>query len=167
MIFKGECRTVFDNQIVITTEDEEVVEYFKNHMEKPLKVEVKRWRNNRTLAQNALYWACIYDLAKAIRTDRDSLHLLMLKQLQKPVTYAIQKDRMNAWQEIWKTHEIVDEETDEEGNEICIVNCYFGTEYMDTEEFGYLLDMVITQMKEVGIEPPSKEMKNYLDALGD
>lgn len=160
MIFKGTVKGVIDNQIIVSVEDFDVIDYFKNHIDQQLKVEVKKWRSNRTLEQNALYWACVHEIAKSIRVEADLIHLNFLKQTQKPVTLECTKECYKDFKKLYRLCEIVDESEDK-----YILNCYKGTEYMDLEEFGYLLDVVIAEMKEIGIQPISREMKGLLDEI--
>lgn len=158
--FKGECKSIFDNQIVIYTDDEDALNYFREQMGKPLKIETKKWSDKRTLAQNALYWACIHELSKALGITAEQSHLMMLRECEKPETLEIRKESLNLFKEQWRTFEVVDE-TDE----TYIINAYFGSHLMDKEEFGHLLDVVLENMEDCEIAPPSRQMKEYLDAI--
>lgn len=160
MIFRGKIKGVIDNQIVIEVEDYDIVNNFTDLIGQYLKFDTKKWRTNRTLEQNALYWACVHEIAKAITVDIESIHLNFLKQTQKPTTIECVKESLKDFKRVFRLCEVVDEtET------TYIVNCYKGTEYMDTEEFGFLLDLVIAEMKEIGIQPLSREMKRLLDEI--
>ena len=42
--------------------------------------------------------------------------------------------------------------------------CYFGSSTYDTKEFSVLLDGVISEMREIGLQPPpTEEMKRALE----
>ena len=160
MIFRGKIKGVIDNQIVIEVEDFDIINQFKDSIGQFLKFDSKKWRNNRTLEQNALYWACIHEIAKSLKVDVESIHLNFLKQTQKPTTIECIKESLEEFKRVFRLCEVIDEtET------TYIVNCFKGTEYMDTDEFGYLLDLVIQEMKEIGIEPISREMKGLLNGI--
>lgn len=158
--FKGECEGVIGNHIVFSTDDEDVLEYFKEHKNIPLKIETKKWSDRRTLAQNALYWACIHDLSVAMHIDNDMTHLMMLRDAQKPETLEIRKESLNLFKEQWRTFEIV-----KELEETVIINAYFGSHLMDKDEFSHLIEIVLNNMAECDITPPSRQMKEYLDAI--
>lgn len=158
--FKGECKGIIGNQIVFSTDDEDILNYFKEHIGMPLKIETKKWSDRRTLAQNALYWACIHELAKAMRIDAEQTHLMMLRQTQKPETLEIRKESVDAFKEQWRTFEIV-----KELEETVIINAYFGSHLMDKDEFSHLIDVVLAEMEDCDITPPSRQMKEYLDAI--
>lgn len=158
--FKGVCKGIIDNQIIFATDDEDVLHYFKEHIGTPLKIEAKKWSDKRSLAQNALYWACVHELAKVTRLGADQIHLMMLRQTQKPETLEIRKESVNAFKEQWRTFEII-----KENEETVIINAYFGSHLMDKDEFSHLLDVVLAEMEDCDIAPPSRQMKEYLDAL--
>lgn len=165
IFFKGVCKGLIDNQIVLEVEDYDILRYFQDHIGADLKIEVKKWSDKRTLTQNALYWACIHELAKALNVSTEKIHLMMLRQTQKPETLLIRKECLDDFKEQWRTFEIVGYTTNDNGEEMAIINAYFGSHLLDKEEFAHLLDVLIAEMAEVDLRPPSRQMKEYLNVI--
>lgn len=165
--FKGVCKGIIGNQVVFEVDDEDILAYFRNRIDEPLKIETKKWHDNRSLAQNALYWKCIMELSKVAKVKKDDMHLMMLRQTQIPETLEISKDHIEDFREIWRTFEVVGTETNEDGEEMAIINAYYGSHLMDVEEFSHLIDIVIQEMKDCDIDLPSREMRDYLDAFSN
>jgi hypothetical protein len=63
----------------------------------------------------------------------------------------------------WRECEVIGE-IDINGTKAVQMLCYFGSSTLDTKEFSVLLDGVISEMKEIGLETPtSQDMKRVFE----
>ena len=127
--------------------------------------EIKEHKEKRSNNANKLLWDCLGDIAVALRADKWDVYLMMLKRYGK-YTYICAKP--NAVEDIKKQWREVEEigEIDINGQKAVQLLCYFGSSKYNTKEFSVLLDGVISEMKEMGLETPmSEDMQRALKQL--
>lgn len=128
-----------------------------------LDLKVKKHREKRSLNANGLLWKCIGDIADALRTDKWQVYLTMLKRYGK-FTYIVVKEKaVDAVKAQWRECEVIGEIT-VNGQKAVQMLCYFGSSTLDSKEFSALLDGVISEMKEMGLETPMQsDLKRVID----
>ena len=128
-----------------------------------LSIEVKKFRKKRSLDANAMLWACLSELAVAMHSDKWSVYLLMLKRYGKYTYICVRPHVVEAVKAQWRECEEIGV-VDINGEETVQMLCYFGSSTYNTKEFSRLLEGVISEMKEVGLQPPpTKEMQRALE----
>lgn len=113
--------------------------------------ELKEKRKHRSLDSNAYLWVLLDKLAAAIGIDKDELYLQVLERYG-VFTHLIVKsavvDRVKAE---WRTVRELGEVT-VNGQSGIQLQCYFGSSTYDTKEMARLIDGVVSECREVGIE---------------
>lgn len=128
-----------------------------------LSIEVKKFRQKRSLDANALLWHCLGLLAIALRADKWDIYLQMLKRYGKYTYICVKPNVVNAVKAQWRESEVIGE-VNINGQTATQMLCYFGSSTYDTQEFSVLLDGVISEMAEMGLETPtSQEMRRALE----
>lgn len=128
-----------------------------------LDIKVVKHRKKRSLDANALLWACLGDLASALREDKWQVYLEMLKRYGRYTYICVKPGVVDAVKAQWRECEEIGE-IDINGAKAIQLLCYFGSSTYDTKEFSVLLDGVISEMKEIGLAPPpSKHVKEALE----
>lgn len=129
-----------------------------------LDISVKKHRNKRSLNANALLWKCLSDIAVALRSDKWSVYLAMLKRYGCFTYVCVKPSAVEMLKRQWRECEEVGE-IDIHGEKAIQMLCYYGSSTYDTKQFSVLLDGVISEMKEMGLKtPPSQEMLRCLEA---
>lgn len=130
---------------------------------KLLALTAKVYRRKRSLDANALLWHCLGEIANVLRTDKWDVYLLMLKRYGKYTYIVVKENVVEAVKKQWRECEVIGE-IDVNGQKGVQMLCYFGSSNYNTKEFSILLDGVVSEMKEMGIEAPaSKEMRRALE----
>lgn len=140
----------------VTATPEEIEKY----QGKDLDIEFKKHREHRSLDANAMLWACLGEIAEAINTDNWSVYLYMLQRYGKYTYILIAPEAVEAMKAQWRETKIVGEQTVyENGNPKTMIQmlCFFGSSTYNSKEFSRLLDGVISDMKEMGLEVPPDE----------
>lgn len=128
-----------------------------------LDIDVKQYRKKRSLDANALMWACIGDIASALRADKWDTYLRMLKRYGKYTHICVKPSVVDAVKAQWRECEVVGAITINDQEAVQML-CYFGSSTYNTKEFSVLLDGIISEMKEMGIETPMpQDMKRALE----
>lgn len=118
-----------------------------------LAVKATKWRKKRSLDANGMLWACLGQIASALRTDKWEVYLLMLKRYGKFTYIVVRESAVEAMKRQWRESEVIGEVV-VNGQKGIQMLCYFGSSTYDTQEFSVLLDGVISEMKELGLQPP-------------
>lgn len=160
-------KDIFTRKQILSLEVEgdcsELIEKLKDER---ISIEIKKYRKKRSLDANGLLWACIGDIAKAINADKWDVYLTMLKRYG-VYTYGVFKEsKIEQVKKMWRETEVVGE-VNVNGEKGIQMLLYFGSSTYDTAEFSRLLDGVISEMKEMGLQvPASKETQALLEAWG-
>ena len=137
---------------------EEIIKWLFNQDREKL-FEVKEYFENRTNRANRLMWDCLGDLSVALRTDKWSVYLLMLKRYGKYTYVCVKPNVVDAVKKQWRECEEIGE-IDINGQKAVQLLCYFGSHTYNTKEFSTLLDGIISEMKEMDIPTPiDKELE--------
>jgi len=130
---------------------------------KKLKIRAVQYRKKRSLDANALLWHCLGEIATALRADKWDVYLQMLKRYGH-YTYILAKpNAVEGVKEQWRESEVIGE-VNVNGQKSVQMLCYFGSSTYNTKEFSVLLDGVISEMKEMGLEVPMpKDIERALE----
>lgn len=118
-----------------------------------LVLKVSKWREKRSVDANRMLWACLGQIASVLRTDKWEVYLLMLKRYGKFTYIVVRESAVEAMKRQWRESEVIGEVV-VNGQKGIQMLCYFGSSTYDTQEFSVLLDGVISEMKELGLQPP-------------
>lgn len=141
----------------------ELVDKLKDEL---LSIDIKKYRKKRSLDANGLLWHCIGEIANALRTDKWEVYLMMLKRYGVYTYGVFRENKIEHVKKMWRETEVVGE-VDINGEKGVQMLLYFGSSTYDTAEFSRLLDGVISEMKEIGLQPPtSGEMRRLLEEWG-
>lgn len=121
-----------------------------------LNIKATKYRVKRSLNANALLWKCIGDIASHLNADKWDIYLQMLKRYGKYTYICVKEKVVDAVKEQWRECEVIGEVTIN-GQKAIQMLCYFGSSVYDTKEMSVLLNGVIAEMEEMGIETPEDE----------
>ena len=146
---------------IINSEDFKTAhESIKNEM---LDIKVGKHREKRSLDANGMMWACIGEIATKLNTDKWSVYLKMLRDYGKFTYICVKPSAVDAMKKQWRECEEIGT-ININGTEATQLLCYFGSSTYDTKEFSVLLNGIVSEMRELGLQPPpSNEMKRSLE----
>lgn len=122
---------------------------------KTLEVEIKQFRQKRSLDANSYFWVLLSKMADVLKTTKDELYLQMLDRYG-VFTFIVVKPSMvekvkAQWRTIRELGEIY-----VNGKSGVQLMCFFGSSTYDTKEMSFLIDGVVQECKELGIETMTK-----------
>ena len=151
-------------EITLSFPNAAVVDSVKKYGDKLLNVEIKPFRNARSLEANAYMWELIGQIAGALVNDSDTIYENMLRDYGSFVTIPIWKTELENEKRKHRLCVELDETvlTDKKGNEQTFVwcKCYRGSSEYDTAEMARLIDGVVSAAQELEIDTrTSKEIE--------
>ena len=148
----------------MTGTPEECIKWlFRQDREKEFDVTPHREKRSRNA--NALLWACLGELASALKTDKWEVYLQMLKRYGQYTYICVRPMAVKAVKKQWRECEEIGH-VNINGQDSVQMLCYFGSSTYNSKEFSILLDGVVSEMKEMGLETPAdREMERAIKQL--
>ena len=110
---------------------------------KLMDIEIKPHRKKRSLDANAMLWACIGAMAKALGVPKDKVYLKALRDYGQYEVMSCKKNAFEMFKRQYKDCEQIGYEYTNNGEVWVDVICYFGSHTYDTKQFSDLLDGVV------------------------
>ena len=136
-----------------------LAEYEPLMKEELLDIDIKKYRTKRSLNANNYMWSLINEMANVLRVSKEEVYLLMLKRYgQSEIISAYSHINISGY---FKYYDIAGT-TVLNGKDFTHYKIYKGSSEYDTREMSVLIDGVVSECKELGIETMTP---NDLEAL--
>lgn len=129
--------------------------YDKLH-DKPVEVSIKKYSDPRTLKANAYLWALVTAIGNAIRESKEEVYFQMLRDYGQGGAVSVLEQYEEKFKKSYKYHEYLGE-SELNGKLFKHYRFWVGSSEYSKDEFTVLLDGVIQEAKQLGIETKSKE----------
>ena len=162
---------IIDNsilEIVFTTKEKVNIDDLKQIIEngKEISVEAKQFRVKRSLDSNAYMWILISKMAAVLNTSKDELYLQILQRYGIFTHIIVKENVVERVRAEWKTVIELGEVTINGAIGVQL-QCYFGSHTYDSKEMSVLINGVVEECKELGIETiSSNELERMKSAWG-
>jgi hypothetical protein len=144
-----------NTEVVLTTKSKiqaEVAELKEIVLKgKELLVEIKQYRYKRSLDANAYMWVLLSKMAEVLHTTKDELYLVALERYGVFTHVVVKPNVVDRVKAEWRTVRELGEVTIN-GQKGIQLQCFFGSSTYDTKEMSVLIDGVVSEAKELGIE---------------
>lgn len=146
----------------------------EDYKDKRLRVEVKQYREKRSLDANSYYWVLMSKLADMLRVSKPFMHNFLLRRYGQPdmmdgkvIEFILREelyDEVDQWSNIhlYPTTHVT---TMQNGQQYRLYYKLKDSHEMDSAEFSKLLDGTISECKESGIEVATPEQIARMKAL--
>ena len=150
----------------ITVElDEDFRERYDTLKDAELEVTIKKFRKKRSLDANSYMWVLLDKLAAALRTTKEELYIGYIRQYGMYKDFTLTEDEAKTFKVVWEAFGTgwPTEQTDyAPDGEHVVIRAYYGSSRYDTKRMSRLIDSIVQDCKELGIETENKE---YIDSL--
>ena len=121
-----------------------------------ISAELSKWTKKRSTDANALFWSCISSISSELRSDKWEVYLMMLKRYGQFTYVCVAPKAVEAVKRQWRECEVIGD-IEINGKQAVQLLCYYGSSTYCSKEFSCLIDGVISEMKELGLETPIPE----------
>lgn len=134
-------------------------------IEVPHEVVVKRKGKARTKDANAMCWSICSLIADAVGTTKEAVYTRAIKDVGEYTPLPIREDAIEAFKQVWSSHgigwpvEIVD---DSKLPGYKLVFAYHGSSVYDTKTMGRLIDYLVDEAKNLGLDTISERERSLL-----
>lgn len=152
--YEGDCK------IALTLKGKpnmEQLEGFKTHINnnKLLDVTIKRYRKKRSLDANAYMWVLLQKMAEKLNSAKEEIYLTIIRRVGQFEIIPIKDDAVEHWIKTWNDRGLgwhSEEMRDSTLDGYTTTINYFGTSTYNTKEMSAVINEVVTEAKELGIE---------------
>lgn len=117
---------------------------------------VKKHRKARSLNANAYAWVLIGKIAEKLQTDNESVYLTMLERYGVFAHLIVKPSVVEKVKTEWRTVRELGE-VRVNGKKGVQLQCFFGSHTYDTKEMSRLIDGIVSEAKELGIDTRTPE----------
>ena len=132
--------------------------------DKDLDVTIKKWNDHRTLTANAYLWVLITKIGDALRMSKEDVYLDMLKSYGQGGAASVEERFVEDFKRTYKYSERLGE-TELNGKTFVHFRFWVGSHEYSRDEFSILLDGVVQEAKNLGIETMDEQnLKSLMEA---
>ena len=143
----------------------DIVEWLFQQEDREAVYDIRPYRPKRSLNANSYAWLLIGRIADALRTDKDAVYLEMLKRYgQSEIVSVLSSINVSGY---FKHFECIGESY-LYGKKFSHYKIFKGSSEYDSREMAVLIDGIISEAKEMGIETETPEMiEKFKSEWGD
>ena len=125
----------------------------KKLLDADIDAEIKKWRERRSMSQNAYAWLLITKIAQCITPpmNKEDVYVLMLKRYGQGGIISIQKDKADGVMRAFDYY-MPKGEGEVNGKTFLHMMVYVGSSQYDTKEMSVFLSGIVEEAKDLGIE---------------
>lgn len=132
-------------------------------MEGDLRITTKKWRERRSKDANALFWACVGEIAQVLHEDKWEVYLGLLKSYGRFSYVIVPEGAVDRMKEMWRETEVVGD-IDVNGRKAVQMLCYYGSSTYDSLEMSNLINGTMQEMDTLEIpRPDGREIRRALE----
>ena len=148
----------------------EARQFLSNKKDRKYVAEVKEFRERRSLDANAYFWRLLDEVAEVLGRVKEDLYLDYVKKCGPFKDFTLTEDEAKtfriAWSRLgtgWPTEQV---DFSPDGDRV-VVRAYYGSSQYNTKQMSRLIDMVVEDAKELGIETLTpEELSRMKEAWG-
>lgn len=153
--------------LLVDVNNKEVVEQLKS--ENKLCIELKKWRQKRSLDANSYCWVLCDKIAKELCKDgtivtKEDVYKDAILQIGSFEPFIVQEKTYSKFKRIWEKQGLGFLVQEVSKKDKCIkVNCYYGSSTYNTKEMSLLIECIVELAKTLNIETkPQSEIDSLL-----
>ena len=153
---------VSEIHILLPTKNEKLDEVRKLLSEK-FELIIQRRKKERSLNANAYMWALCDELAKVLKVSKEEVYRRAVKQVGVYESLSMQKSAYERFKQAWEgrgTGWVVDMLMND--GVTVQVNAYYGSSVYDSAEMARLIDWIVDECREQGIDTMTPQERSLL-----
>lgn len=152
--------------ILLDTKDKEEINRLKK--EEKLNIDIKKWYQKRSLDANNYCWVLCEKIAQEISKDgalttKEEIYKDAVKSVGAFVPFIVEEKAFENFKRIWEKQGLGYQVQETARKDKCIrINCYYGSSSYNTKEMSRLIDALVEEAKQLGIETMTPEQLSLL-----
>ena len=155
--------------LLLDTKELEVIEKLKN--EQKLNIELKKYRNKRSLDANSYCWVLCDKIAKELSKEgtiitKEQVYQDAIKQIGTFEAMIVEEKAYDNFKRIWENQGLGFLVQEVSKKDKCVkVHCYYGSSTYDTKEMSLLIELIVGLAESLEIETKTEaEINSMLES---
>lgn len=163
--------TAVKMEITVQAQDKQAIVDLAKKVQKgkkPYELTINPLRDKRSLSANAYAWVLLDKIAKAMRTTKEAVYREIIRKVGSFNVLRIKSYAADKFIERWEVNGLgwVAEKMGRSGGMTDVV-AYYGSSSYDTFEMSRLIDEIVAEAKDLGIETmPPEELERLIQSWG-
>lgn len=153
--------------IILDTKNKDDVLKLKN--ENKLNIDLKKYREKRSLDANSYCWVLCEKIAQEMSKDgtiasKEDIYKDAVQNFGVFIPFIVEEKAFEKFKEVWEKQGLGYQVQETSRKNKCVrVNCYYGSSSYDTKEMSRLVDSLVQEAQVLGIETrPQEEIESML-----
>lgn len=143
------------------------LEHYEPNPDKLYTLEIKEQRKRRSLDANAYCWVLLGQLSKRLKIPSEELYKEYIRRIGKYTVMSMKSEAVETFEKGWQGCGLgwfIVHINDTDDKKFSFIKAYYGSSSYDTAEMSLLLDEIVSDCKEHGIETATgAELKRLKD----
>lgn len=151
-------------KILLVLNERESLSSIEELKEDKLSIEIKKYKNKRSLDANAYMWVLISKLEEKLNISKDIIYKDAIKNIGVYEVIPVKNEAVERFIEAWTKNGLgwVCETTKSKLEGYTNILAYYGSSTYNTAEMSRLIDFVVQECKQLNIETMTPEQLNIL-----
>jgi len=157
-------------KILLMLNERESLSSLEELKENKLSIEIKKYRENRSLDANAYMWVLISKLEEKINISKDIIYKDAIRNIGVYEVIPVKNEAAERFIEAWTKNGLgwVCETTKSKLEGYTNILAYYGSSTYNTAEMSRLIDFIVQECKQLNIETMSRtELDSLIESWGD
>ena len=143
--------------LLLDTKQLDIVEELKN--DNKLNIELKKYREKRSLDSNAYAWVLLGELQNFLNIPKEEIYKDLIRNIGSYEVVPVRDEAVEKFRQAWSKNGIgwVTETTKSKLDGYTNIIAYFGSSTYNTKEMTRLINLLVEECKQFGIETKSQE----------
>ena len=152
--------------LIIDSKDKDTINQLKN--EEKLNIGLKKYRQKRSLDANSYCWILCEKIAQEMSKDgtivsKEDIYKDAVRNFGTFIPFIVEEKAFKQFKNIWEKQGLGYQVQETANKDKCVrVNCYYGSSSYDTKEMSRLIDSLVQEAEQLGIETKTQEEINSL-----
>ena len=154
-------------KILLVLNERECISSLEELKEDKLSVEIKKYRNKRSLDANAYMWVLISKLEEKLNVSKDIIYKDAIRNIGVYEVIPVKNEAVDRFIEAWTKNGLgwVCETTKSKLEGYTNILAYYGSSTYNTAEMSRLIDLIVQECKQLDIETMSKsELESLIES---
>ena len=142
----------------------------EEYQNQKLNIEIKRYRAKRSLDANAYFWVLISKIQDKLNIPKEIIYRDLIKEIGSYEVIPIKNEAVDKFRQAWGKNGLgwITDTTKSKLEGFTNIIAYYGSSTYNNKEMSRLIDLVIQECNELGIEiKTDAEIKSLLDSWGN
>lgn len=156
-------------KILLMLNERESLSSLEELKENKLSIEIKKYRENRSLDANAYMWVLISKLEEKINISKDIIYKDAIRNIGVYEVIPVKNEAVERFIEAWTKNGLgwVCETTKSKLEGYTNILAYYGSSTYNTAEMSRLIDFIVQECKQLNIETMSRtELDSLIESWG-